>query len=221
MRQYDVPRSVPVYRLPVSGACRYAKVNDRDYGRARLLSWYTDANGYPCARFAKSLGGHGRKVRLHLFVLGRKKGYVVDHLDGDKRNCMRDNLRHVPQRGNATNLSAQRKSSSGIRGVHVVPKGWQVQLTLDHKAVSLGIYTDLGRARAISGVAIGLIYGRGTRLLDGTPFDESQVDKLAAEAANIAPADLWQVLARTAGLGDALSAQLRAQLVQPLLAPAQ
>jgi len=206
-------RRLPFTFLKVAGACRYAKVDLRDYARARLMSWYTDCDGYPAGRWRRSLGGDGRKVTLHVFVLGRRRGYLVDHIDGDKHNCRRGNLRHVRQGINATNRSHQRRSRSGVRGVHKLGDGWQVQFTLRHRNHTLGAFAELGPACAVATLAIPLIYGRGTRLADGTPFDESQLEPLTAGAAAMDGAELRKLLRRTEGLGDDLSAQLREKLV--------
>ena len=210
-------RRWPTFFIPVAGALRYAKVSGRDYGRARLLKWCTDAQGYPAAQNLKALGGDGRKITLHAFVLGRKEGFVIDHMDGNKHNCTRGNLRHVSPAVNATNRCATNKSRSGVRGIHAFGKQWQVQFKLDHTPIFLGHYADLKRATRIVAVSLGLIYGRGVRLIDGTPFDESQIERIVAEADALPPADLWMVIARTAHLGDDLSAQLRTRLVTQLL----
>lgn len=218
-------RKKPVLFIPVKGACRWAKVSGRDYGRVRALCWYTDAYGYPRAHNTKASGGDGRSVTMHGFILGRRPGFVIDHIDGDKRNCTRENLRHVRGPTNAGNRVASRNSTSGVRGVHSFQEGarryWRIEFEVMGKSVRLGQCKELTKAKRVVAVALGLMYGAGVRLIDETPFDESQIEKIAAVAAEMPPSDLWMVLAKTVGMGDEMSQRLRARLVAPLVRPAK
>ncbi len=198
--------------IKVAGRHGWAKVDACDLARVSKIKWHTDRVGVIKGYSRKSDGGDGRKHCLHVLVLGRRKGLVVDHLDGDHRNCTRANLRHVRQAVNVRNRTGDSNSRSGIRGVHAFGDKWVVAFCLRHQRLSLGVYSDLAEARLVANTALGLIFGRITRLLDGRPFDESHIDQLVSQAAGIGPKGMRRLLATTWNLGDALSAKLRRRL---------
>ncbi len=212
--QPPAPKRQRALLLKLAGDGGFARVDACDYVRAYPLSWCRDSDGYVSANNRKAYGGDGRPIRLHALVLGRKEGYVIDHKNGDKSDCRRANLRHVRISQNSANRSAHQQSRSGIRGVHGGPLGWQVRFTKGYKALTLGLYADLGQARLVANTAMGLIYGEGTRLVSGEPFDQRHVEQIVSDASGIAPKAMRRLLTKTAGLGDELSAELRTQLAQ-------
>ena len=91
---------------------------------------------------------------------------------------------------------------------------WRVEFEYCRRHVRLGATADLELAQATAAIAIPLIFGRDARLADGTAFDEDKIDSLAEIARGLPPEVLRRVLDRTAGLGDALSAQLRERIMK-------
>jgi len=61
-----------------------------------------------------------RRVYLHREILGLKRGdkLCADHIDRNRLNNRRDNLRVVVDAENHQNLSSHRNSASRYRGVH-------------------------------------------------------------------------------------------------------
>lgn len=59
----------------------------------------------------------GKRARLHNIIASPPEGYVVDHIDLDRGNCRRENLRVVSSFWNNQNRSLYRKSVTGFRGV--------------------------------------------------------------------------------------------------------
>ena len=213
-------RPQPFLFVPVKGPCRYAKIDVRDYGRASAIAWHTSASGYPVGRNRRDLGGDGRMIYLHVLVMGRKKGYVVDHMDGDKHNCRRSNLRQVRPGVNAANRIDLKQARSGTRGVHASKGGlWHVSFAANHKTISLGFHKELADARKVVDPAMAMIYGSGTRLTDGTPFTEANFEAILNQAAALPTETIERLLIRTANLGDALSHKLRRDLLARFVIP--
>lgn len=75
-------------------------------------NWSLDGHGYPCSYI------DGRIVKLHQMIIGKSpSGFVIDHIDRDKLNNHRSNLRHVTQKENMFNstISDNWNLQKGIR----------------------------------------------------------------------------------------------------------
>jgi hypothetical protein len=88
----------------------FAIVDDDVYERAKDFKWYLSSNGHP------AWNGKGRarigQCQLHQFVLGRApKPLVTDHINGNKLDNRRENLRFVTQRVNCLNTSKRTRVS--------------------------------------------------------------------------------------------------------------
>lgn len=92
----------------------YALIDAVDAALADL-TWYRSKGGY-AVRNANSRSPH---TFLHRAILGWEPGDPrrVDHIDLDKMNCRRSNLREATHAQNAQNAEARRSSSSRHRGV--------------------------------------------------------------------------------------------------------
>ena len=81
--------------------------------------WYFDtSNGYVASR-RRGQGRQSRATRLHRFVLGLEPGNPLqaDHINRDRLDNRRANLRGVSRTFNARNNSGKRSSTSQHRGV--------------------------------------------------------------------------------------------------------
>jgi len=74
------------------------KVSAKDKNKVLKKHWYI-ASGY----IGTKLGG--RTFLLHHYIIGRKKGLVVDHIDTDRANNTRENLRFATISENNVNRS--------------------------------------------------------------------------------------------------------------------
>ena len=66
-----------------------AIIDEDDFGRIKPHSWYING-GYPVARI------NGKRVYLHAFLLGAApSGFHIDHINRDKLDNRRSNLRVI------------------------------------------------------------------------------------------------------------------------------
>lgn len=85
-----------------------ALVDDRDYERlVSVGSWHFD-------RYAKRVTRHEGVVYMHRFLLNPPSGLVVDHIDGNKLNNQRHNLRVVSQQINHLNSNKWKDRYRGV-----------------------------------------------------------------------------------------------------------
>lgn len=94
--------------------------------------------------------GTGVSALLHRWLLGLAKGdgLIGDHINGDKRDYRRSNLRAVDPSGSSQNVSGRGKS--GFRGVHPSRRGKWVAIVKFRKITyHLGTFAnEIDAARA-------------------------------------------------------------------------
>lgn len=96
----------------------------------------------------------GGSIRLHRSLLGLMTGdgIRVDHIDRDRLNNRRSNLRIVTHAGNMQNLGSQKGATSAYRGVswNARDRRWAAQLVVDGKHYWLGYFTDEREAARVA-----------------------------------------------------------------------
>ena len=93
------------------------QISPQDKHLLKKFTWYINANGYVEA--TKTIRKKKHHFLLHRVIMGANgNDPLVDHIDGNKLNNRRSNLRFATLLDNAQNLKNKRKnSSSGFRGV--------------------------------------------------------------------------------------------------------
>jgi hypothetical protein len=96
----------------------FAVVDAEDYERLAPHKWYLNTFGYV---FRKARRADGRETSrlLHHDVLPPRDGLENDHVDRDKLNCRRANLRYATRGQNLRNKAAI-GTATGLRGVRLV-----------------------------------------------------------------------------------------------------
>jgi hypothetical protein len=62
---------------------------------------------------------NGKMVNLHVFLKGKKEGFVIDHINRNSLDNRTSNLKHVTQKENVLNQDRfDREPTHGIRGVY-------------------------------------------------------------------------------------------------------
>ncbi len=73
--------------------------------------WRLDDHGYVTARSSNG------NIKLHRLLMNAPEGSVVDHINGNPRDCRKENLRIVSQRANTYNSGMRKSSTTGYKGV--------------------------------------------------------------------------------------------------------
>jgi hypothetical protein len=95
------------------------KVNAHDLESLKGYNWTASANpGGPYARRAVWANGRTAAVLMHRQILGLdcEDSRVVDHINRDRLDNRRENLRIVSQAQNLWNSAAHRDSTTGLKG---------------------------------------------------------------------------------------------------------
>ena len=107
--------------------------------------WTFSSDGY-----AVSSSGRFKFKRLHRVIIGCEddKSIIVDHIDRDKLNNRRSNLRTVTDHENGINQSKRKDNKSGIIGVCWWDRdqNWLAQIKYNYKRYFLGYYNNFDDA---------------------------------------------------------------------------
>jgi len=115
------------------GRGRYTIVDDIDYTYLRLFRWHLTEDGY-----AERSPVGARK--MHRFILNADDGQIVDHINGDKIDNRRCNLRIASASGNVVNRGINKNNTSGERGVSFDKRRakWRAEIRSNSKKKFLG-----------------------------------------------------------------------------------
>lgn len=138
-------------RLPVFDAgevVAHALVSASDWARVSRLRWSLTHDGYATTSTC------GRALTMHRLVFGltRGDGREVDHVNRDRLDNRRENLRGSDPALQAQNRGSHRGSTSTHRGVSLIRATgrWQVAVTVGGTRKYLGVFDDEHEAGAVA-----------------------------------------------------------------------
>lgn len=121
-----------------------ALVDDEDYERVIKYNWYAlkqRCGGYYAVTHDPI--NHNDLILMHRFILNAKKGEEIDHINGQKLNCCKHNLRIVTRQQNQMNRKKQLKPScSKYKGVSwkKSTNKWSSAIGINGRMIHLGYF---------------------------------------------------------------------------------
>jgi hypothetical protein len=85
---------------------------------------------------------------LHRLIMDCPDDMFIDHINHNRLNNCRSNLRIVTQHQNNMNQGKRKDNKSGVKGVHWYKKyeKWRVDIALNNKHIHLGYFKDFDEA---------------------------------------------------------------------------
>ena len=120
----------------------FALVDSDDYKMLVSYKWYACTNGY-AARSERVSKTKQDCVLMHRFIMNAPKGVEVDHIDGDRLNNSKSNLRFCNRSENRRNSCASNKTSR-FKGVswNKNEKRWKASIVFNLRTYSCGTFKD-------------------------------------------------------------------------------
>lgn len=123
-------------RLKISGrfgSDSVTLVDDIDYCLLICYRWHLSPNGYARTNIKQ------KKVYLHRLLKGNE-GPILDHINGNKLDNRRENIRVANHQLNAANSKVRIDNSSGMRGVYWCEprKKWVANIMFNGKTKYIG-----------------------------------------------------------------------------------
>ena len=147
-------------QIPLANNKGIALVDDEDYDAVAQHSWCNNGYGYAIAQI------RGKSVRMHRWLLGAGDGQEIDHVNRNKSDNRRSNLRFCTHAENMMNRAEVEtgipsNSTTGLKGVSWRESHGKYSATLwdNGKAVHIGYFSTAEQASRT--------YKRVSRILKG------------------------------------------------------
>jgi len=121
-------------------------VDQGDFDELRRVKWQCNAGGYAYRTMSNGKNSKGRwtnkGVFMHALICPSGEGMDIDHINHEKLDNRRTNLRAAPHRNNMRNMNIHRDQRSGFKGICSVSRYegrlWQARIRVNGKVIQLG-----------------------------------------------------------------------------------
>ncbi len=128
---------------------KFALVDDEDYERVTRNAWHISQEGYVVAGVGPRKAV--KHVSIHRIILDAQPGEVVDHINHDKLDNRRDNLRITTNKHNCWNRKIPNTNKTGAKGVYVLrtksKNKYRAMIQYNNKKVHLGVFSTIQAAK--------------------------------------------------------------------------
>lgn len=121
-------------------------VDDEDFDYLNQWQWYF-GHGY-AVRTQNNYPNKPYQVRMHRVILGTPEGMDSDHINRNRLDNRRSNLRVASRSQNGANTFVEKSNKSGYKGVSWKKSNhkWCTQITFSGKTIHLGLFVNIKEA---------------------------------------------------------------------------
>lgn len=135
-----------IKQIPLSRGL-FAIVDGDDFEYLNQWKWYCSATGYAIRKeWLGNINGKrtSKVIRMHRFVSLPQDGLSADHINGNKLDNRRGNLRNCTHKNNMRNIHKLKPHSSKYKGVSWdrFREKWKANITVDAQSIYLGRFTS-------------------------------------------------------------------------------
>lgn len=118
------------------------EIDKEDLKRITPYRWYKNDSEYWIAQMYPQ--GKRKLQRLHRFIMNAKSGDIIDHIDRNRSNNKKNNLRFCSPSQNSMNSSMSKQNSSGFIGVSYYKASdcWESHIGVEGEKKELGHYKE-------------------------------------------------------------------------------
>lgn len=134
-------------KIPLSNG-GYTLVDHEDYDVLSRWTWRTNAKGYVVRTGWNSKTRRKFGIRMHRVIINVGGNEFVDHINGDKLDNRKANLRVCSDTQNKRNSKISVRNKSGFKGVSQNTNSnlWRATITIEGKQKQLGYFNDKEKA---------------------------------------------------------------------------
>lgn len=145
---------------------KVAIVDDEDYENLSKFTWHCSYFGYAERATSRAKGKKRRIIKMHREVLRATRGQEVDHINGDRLDNRKENLRFCTNHQNRFNQKVRKDNTSGFKGVYwdKAKRKWYVSIAAKPHRVFLGYFDDKEDGAKAYNAAAKRLHGSFARL---------------------------------------------------------
>lgn len=137
-----------------------ALIDDEDFPRVEPFTWRAREDGYIHRTWIED--GKTCHELLHRFVMDAAEDELVDHENGDRWDCQKDNLRVATYSQNAANRPTT--ADRAWKGIYPHGNRWKARIKLEGQNVYLGSFQTSQEAAYAYDVAAKRLFGEFAKL---------------------------------------------------------
>ena len=120
-----------------------------DYEKIKDYCWYINQQGYVMA-YDYNVKENGSHILMHRLIMCSPDEIEIDHINHNKHNNKKENLRIVNDSQNQMNKSKQKNNTSGVTGVrwHKKHQKWYAHIGVNRKQIHIGSFDTFEEAVA-------------------------------------------------------------------------
>jgi len=117
---------------------KYTIVDDNDFERLNQWKWCYNSWGYA------KMGQNYKTILMHRLIMKTPEGMETDHINGDRLDNRRSNLRICTNAQNHWNRKKQKNNTSKYTGIrwHKEGKKWEATVQFNKKKIYLGLFKN-------------------------------------------------------------------------------
>jgi len=130
---------------------KFTIVDDKNYEWLNQWKWQIDSDGYAVRSVSIKEEYKGNKKRMHRVIMNTPEGMETDHINGNRLDNRRQNLRICTRAENVRNCKKHRDNHSGYKGVYwnKREKKWRASIRIGKQDIHLGYFkSTIEAARA-------------------------------------------------------------------------
>lgn len=146
------------HQIPL-GKDQFALVDDDDFDRLRSTRWFLSGSGYAVGFVQQD--GRFKLVYMHRLILGAEPDALADHINADKLDNRRSNLRLATPEQNGQNKRLNSLSETQLKGVgwHKRRRKYHARIQLLGMRYHLGYFEDAESAALAYDAAAKALFG--------------------------------------------------------------
>lgn len=116
---------------------KYALVDEEDFEYLNQFKWHFDGL-YGAKKSPK-------KIYMHRLLMNSPKGMEIDHINQNKLDNRKSNLRVVNRSLNMFNVGLRKTNTSGHKGIgwNKNKNKWHAKIMIDYKNINLGYFSNI------------------------------------------------------------------------------
>ena len=136
-----------------------AIIDKNDLDKVKNLKWSLTS-------FKYVINTNNGSLYLHQLILGEKKWFIIDHINMDKLDNRKNNLRFCTVSQNGMNRDKDKNNTSGFKGVSWSKndRKWRARINLKGKEIHLGNFDDKKEAARVYNEAAKKYHGEFARI---------------------------------------------------------